>query len=168
LTGLSPANVWVGLKNSDDVGVRFDLLAVVSVNGVPVGSGQLDRVKGGSSGFNNAKLRSIPLTLPAPVPVPPGSTLAVDVQVRNACIHSGHNSGTARLWYDGQPIDSGATRDAGSRFDATIGGINSDYFLRTGQLLSTAAGTSRTFVDKAAGKKCGPFVSFGTWSAPLP
>jgi hypothetical protein len=164
---LSPAKVWVGLKNSDDVGIRFDLRAIVLVNGTPVGSGQLDSVTGGSSGFTNALLRTIPLTLPAPVAVSSGATLSVDVQVRNACLHSGHNSGSARLWYDGQPIDTGATRDAGSRFDATIGGANSDYYLRSGSALSTTPGTSRTFVDKAAGSKCGPFVSFGTWSTTL-
>ena len=46
----------MGLANSDDVGIRFDLQAIVSVNGSPVGSGYLDSVAGGSSGFNNAKL----------------------------------------------------------------------------------------------------------------
>ena len=168
LTALSPANVWVGLANSDDVGIRFDLRAIVSVNGTPVGSGQLDSVTGGSSGFNNAQFRTIPLTLAAPVAVSTGTTLSIDVQVRNACFHSGHNSGTARLWYNGQPIDSGATRDAGSRFDATINGSSSDYFLRTGGVLITTAGSSKTFSNAAVGAKCGPFVSFGTWSTTLP
>jgi hypothetical protein len=55
LTGLSSAKVWVGLKNSDDVGTRFDLKAEVYVDGVMVGSGQLDGVAGGSSGFRNAR-----------------------------------------------------------------------------------------------------------------
>lgn len=168
LTALSPAKVWVGLKNSDDVGIRFDLQAKVYRNGSPVGAGQLDSVAGGSSGFNNAKLNSIPLTLTAPVPVSPGDTLRVDVLVRNACSGSAKNSGTARLWYNGQPKDSGATRDAGSRFDATIGGTSSDYFLREAFALSTTAGTSRLVVDKAAGAKCGPFASFGSWSTTLP
>ena len=35
---LSLAKVWVGLANSDDVGIPFDLHAIVSVNGSPVGS----------------------------------------------------------------------------------------------------------------------------------
>lgn len=158
----------MGLTNSDDVGVRFDLLAKVYVNGAPVGSGELDSVSGGSSGFSNARLDAIPLTLTAPVPVFSGDTFSIEVFERNACSGSGHNSGTARLWYNGQPIDSGATRDAGSRFDATIGGSDSDYFLRQGAALSTTAGTSRLSVDKAAGAKCSAFVSFGTWSTTLP
>lgn len=55
------------LENSDDVGTRFDLRAEVSRNGVVIGSGQLDGVSGGSSGFNNADLRTINLALPPPV-----------------------------------------------------------------------------------------------------
>jgi hypothetical protein len=37
---LSAAKVWVGLKNSDDVGIRFDLRAEVYANGTLVASGQ--------------------------------------------------------------------------------------------------------------------------------
>jgi hypothetical protein len=168
LSSLSPANVWVGLANSDDVGIRFDLLANVSVNGVPVGSGHLDSVAGGSSGFNNAKLNSILLTLTAPVTVSSGDVFSIQVAARNACAGSGKNSGRARLWYNGQPIDTGATRDAGSRFDATIGGTNSDYFLRPSSVLSRTAGSAKVSTDVAAGAKCGPFVSFGTWNITLP
>jgi hypothetical protein len=144
LTALSPAKVWVGLKNSDDVGIRFDLQAKVYLNGAPVGSGQLNSVSGGSSGFNNATLSSIPLTLTVPVAAHTGDTLRIDVLARNACSGSGKNSGTARLWYNGQPVDSGASRDAGSRFDATIGGTSSDHFLRSGSALSTTAGSVQT------------------------
>jgi hypothetical protein len=167
LTALSPARVWVGLKNSDDAGIRFDLLARVSLNGSPVGAGQLDSVAGGSSGFNNAKLNAIPLTLTASVPVASSDTLRIEVLVRNACSGSGKSSGTARLWYNGQPTDSGANRDAGTRFDATIGGINTNYFLRGNSVLSTTAGNFALFVDKTAGPRCSSFVPFGTWSTSL-
>jgi probable HAF family extracellular repeat protein len=164
----SPVKVWVGLKNSDDVGIRFDLQARVYLNGSLVGSGTLNSVAGGSSGFNNAKLNTIPLTLTAPVSS--GENLRVEVLVRNACSRSGKNSGSARLWYNGQPIDGGATRDAGSRFHATIDidQPSQDYFLREGSTLSTTAGTSRLFVNTAAGAKCSPFASFGSWSTTVP
>jgi hypothetical protein len=172
LTALSPARVWVGLKNSDDVGIRFDIQAKVYLNGAPVGSGQLDGVPGGSSGFNNAALRSIPLTLTAPVAAHTDDTLRIDVLVRNACSGSGKSSGAARLWYNGQPLDSGASRDAGSRFDATIGGTSSDDFLRSGFALSTTAGSSRTSADASvngtATCPARPFTSFGSWSRTLP
>ena len=158
----------MGLANSDDIGIRFDLLANVYVNGTPVGTGHLDSVLSGSSGFNNAKLNAIPLTLAAPVVVSPGDTFSIQVSARNACVGSRHNNGRARLWYNGQPIDTGAGRDAGTRFDATIGGSNNDYFLLSTSTLSTTAGASRVSKDVVAGPNCGPFVSFGTWSMSLP
>ena len=91
-----------------------------------IGSGQINGVPGGSSGFHNAKLQSIPLALLGPDPVPFGiaDTLNLKVSVRNACTGSGKNSGTARLWFN----DAAAS----SRFDATIEGTVSNYFLRSG------------------------------------
>jgi hypothetical protein len=62
LTTLNPAKVWVGLKNSDAVGLRLDLLAEVFLHGTKVGEGQLCNVASGSSGFHNAKLNNIDLT----------------------------------------------------------------------------------------------------------
>ncbi len=168
LTALSPAKMWVGLANGNDMGIRFDLFAQVFKDGTLIGSGQLNSVSGGSSGFNNAVLDTIPLTLAAPVDFPPGTTLGYSLSVRNACSGSGKNSGTARLWYGGRPIDTGSTRDAGSRFDATIGGVTKDYFLRSGFVLNTINGTSKLSIDKAVGSRCGPFVSFGTWSMKVP
>jgi hypothetical protein len=169
LTELGPANVWIGLRNSDDIGIRFDLQANVFLNDllVPVGFGLLENVSGTSSGFEHAVFRPIPLTLTGgPVSVSTGDKLKIEVLVRNACSGSGKSSGTARLWYNGQPVDSGPTRDAGSRFDATIGVTNSTYFLVESSALSTTAGTSRLFVDKAVGARCGTFVSFGSWTTP--
>jgi hypothetical protein len=165
LTDLSPAKVWIGLKNSDDVGTKFDLLAEVLRNGMVVGSGQLNDVSGGSSGFNNAILRTITLALTSAVPMGPGDTMSFRLSVRIGAT-SGHNSGTARLWYNGAAIDSGASRDAGSRFDATIAGSTSNYFLRSpGFTLDTTAGSSRVSVDKTVSNSGGnPFVAFGTWS----
>lgn len=168
LTSLSPAKVWVGLKNSDDVGIRFDLAARVYLNGVEVGSGQLNSVAGGSSGFSNARLNTIALALSGPIAVASGNTLSVEILVRNACSASGKSSGTARLWYNGQPIDDGERRDAGSRFDATIDGSNSDYYLRQASALGTTAGSARLSVDKAAGARCSAFKAFGTWTTTLP
>lgn len=168
LTSLSPAKVWVGLRNSDDVGIRFDLAARVFLNGVEAGSGQLNSVAGGSSGFSNARLNAIALTLSDPIAVSSGDTLSVEILVRNACSGSGKNSGAARLWYNGQPIDNGVQRDAGTRFDATIDGSTNDYYLRGNALLSKTAGSSRLAIEKAAGGKCSGFKSFGTWSNTLP
>jgi hypothetical protein len=74
-----------------------------------------------------------------------------------------------RLWYNGQLVDNGATRDAGSRFGATIGDSPAtNYFLRTGLALSRTAGTSKQSSDVAVDSKepcpARTFKPFGTWS----
>lgn len=158
LTALGSANVWLGLRNSDDVGVKFDLLAEALKNGAPVGSGELDNFPGGSSGFNNAVLRTINLALSAPVNIAPGDTLSFRLSVRIATASS-HRSGTARLWFNDAAADS--------HFDATIGGTTRSYYLTNGLLLSPMLGpgpknTSDVSVDRAVGGN--PFKPFGTWS----
>jgi hypothetical protein len=163
-TALSPANVWVGLKNSDAVGLRVDLKAEVFLNATKVGEGQLNNVASGSSGFNNAKFNSIPLTLFEPVEVVSGDTLSLTLSVRRTCFGGGHNSGTPRLWFN----DS----QANSRFGATIEDAASEFFLREGFALSTSAGTSKRSIDVPVDSKAPcpdrPFKPFGTWSLTLP
>jgi predicted extracellular nuclease len=172
LTALSPAMVWIGLRNSDAVGLRVDLLAEVYVDDVQIGSGALADVPTGSSGFNRALLRAIPLALSGDAEVAAGTELAIRVSARRTCVGGGHASGTVRLWYNGAAIDSGRTRNAGSRFDATIAGVSTDFFLRAGFALSETAGASRTFVDAAVNslQPCPdrPYTVFGTWQTTLP
>ena len=161
LTALSPAQVWIGLKNSDDVGTKFDLLAEVYQNNTLIGSGQLDKVTGGSSGFNNAKLNTIPLTLFAPVDWLSDSTLSIKLYVRNTCYGNTHNSGTARLWYNDAP--------ANSQFGATIDGVSQNYSLQNGFVLDVMPGSGpKKTIDVAAGKPCSPFKLFGTWTVIMP
>jgi hypothetical protein len=166
LTALSPAKVWVGLKNSDDVGLRLDLKAQVSANGQVVAEGQLNNVFGGSSGFNNARLSTIPFDFVPPFTPPVGvSRLEITVSARRTCFDGGHNSGTARLWFnDGQ---------ANSRFDATTDGTTADYFLQNGGALGTGAGsgpkkTADAAVTSSVPCPDRPFTPFGTWSIALP
>ena len=157
LTSLTPAKVWVGLKNSDDVGIKFDFLAEVYKGGTLIGSGQLNRALGGSSGFNNAKLNTIPLNLLAPVAWPQNSMLSIKLYVRNTCSGSTHNSGTARLWYN--------DNTANSQFGATISGVASNYYFVNGFTLSTSPGIGpKKTIDITAGSPCSPFKLFETWS----
>lgn len=158
-TAIGPANVWIGLKNSDDVGTKFDLLAEVFKNGSSIGSGQLNGVNGGSSGFNNAVLRTINMALSNSASFCPGDTLSFTLSVRIAVGVSGHRSGTARLWYN----DAAAN----SRVNVTIDGVGGNLFLRDGFVLNNAAGpgpkkTIDVFVDRLAGGN--PFKPFGTWT----
>jgi Bacterial pre-peptidase C-terminal domain len=178
LTELSPAKVWIGLKNNDDIGLRVDLRADVFLKEGPtetlVGEGELLNQSTGSSGFSNASLMTIPLGLTAgPVPVPSGAQLELRLSVRRTCSGGGHVSGTVRFWYNGAAIDTGAGRDAGSRFDATITpDASKNYFLRGGFALSTTAGTSRLSIDKFVNSSVAcagsgrPYTSFGTFTAP--
>ena len=161
LSSLGPANVWVGLKNSDDVGIRFDLRAEVYRNGTQlVGSGEATSVAGGSSGFNNARQDAVVLTPVDGATFGSGETLSIKLLVRNACTGSGKNSGTARLWFNDSAANSG--------FDATIGSPHT-YFLGDGFALATTPGPGpKKTIDVAAGAKCSAFKSFGTWSITLP
>ncbi len=152
-----PAQVWIGLKNSDDVGTRFDLLAEALKNGTVIGSGQVNGVSGGSSGFNNAVLDKINMALPSAVTFQSGDTLSFRLSVRVAA--TGHRSGTARLWFN----DAAAS----SRFSATANTTTSNYFLLNGFALGSTAGpgprkTIDVFVDRAVGGN--PFKPFGTWN----
>jgi hypothetical protein len=159
LKELGPAQIWLGLKNSDDVGTKFDILAEVLKNGSLVGWSQLNDVPGGSSGFNNAVMRTINLALSSPVDISVGDTLSLRLSVRIAVGVPGHRSGTARLWFNDAAADS--------QFRATIGGTTNNYFLLDGSMLGTAAGpgpkkTIDVFVDRAVGGN--PFKPFGSWS----
>ena len=169
LTSLEFGKLWVGLKNSDAVGLRLDLRVDVYLDDVPIGEGQLDNVPAGSSGFNNAVLRTVSLVLlDGPVGLPQEAELQFRVAVRRTCSGGGHNSGPVRLWFNGAAIDSGARRDAGSRFGATIDDETVDYFLRSGFALSTTAGASRQYVDVNVDSRVAcpsrPFTTFGVWT----
>jgi putative spermidine/putrescine transport system permease protein len=78
------------------------------------------------------------------------ATLEVKVSVRRTCSAGGHASGVTRLWYNGQPTDSGAKRDAGSRLDAVSDLVTVDHFLRKGFVLSKTSGTSRQAIGVPA------------------
>jgi hypothetical protein len=158
LSAVGPAQVWIGLKNSDDVGTKFDLLAEIFKNGLLVGSGQVNDVVGGSSGFNNAKLDSINLALSEMPTFVPGDTLSIRLSVRIAA-SSGHRSGTARLWFN--------DASANSRFTANLGGMTNTFYLQSSSVLGTNVGpgpknTIDVFVDRAVAGN--PFKAFDAWT----
>ena len=170
---IGPAKLWVGLRNSDDVGLRVDLLAEVFKNDTLLASGQLDSLATGSSGFSRAQLRTIALSSSGePFEFAPGDVLKLRLSVRRTCSGGGHISGAVRLWYGGLPVDGGKNRDAGTRFDARVRGAADDYFVRSGFNLDVTPESSRRFVDRFVDSKIAcpdrPFLSFGTWSIALP
>ncbi len=168
------ARVWIGVRDKADYGLRIDLLAELFVNGVPAGQGLLTNLLTGHPGFSSALFYTIPV---APVDAPSGATLDLKVSARRACSGSGINTGTARLWFNGQPVDSGTGADAGSRVGATTAGQTGYLFLRDGFTLDPTAGpggasnaSSDVTLDNSvpctgAGR---PYTAFGTWSITVP
>jgi hypothetical protein len=171
---LGPANVWLGVKNSDDAGLRVDVLAEVflrvGATETKIGQGRLDNKPSGSSGFANAILNSMTLGLVRSA-VPADGELEFKLSVRRTCASAGHLSGTVRLWYNGQSVDTGAGRDAGSRFAINIGSRTTNDFLRESFKLSPTAGSSRLFIDRFVDSSAAcpgrPFTPFGTWTLEL-
>jgi hypothetical protein len=150
-----------------------DLRAELLVNGTVAASGTLNNVSAGSSGFNNAILQSLGMSLASgPVDLPAGAQIATRVSVRRTCAAGGHNSGTVREWFNGLPLDNGPIRDAGTRLDVTAAGTTWTLFLRNGFDLNLLTGINRQSVDAAvnSGSACParPFVPFGQWSTTLP
>ena len=142
--------------------MKFDFLVEVFWDGSLVGTGQVNSVEGGSSGFKNARLSGIPLMLSSPVECCAGCTLSIRLSVRVAA-DSRHRSGTARLWFN--------DAQANSRLSATIGGLTKNYFLLDFWRLSadTGAGPKKTIdvrVDRAVAGN--PFKPFGTWDIIFP
>jgi hypothetical protein len=162
------------MANSDNAGMRLDAQAEVLLNGTVVGTGQLLDFKGGSSAFANAVLQSIPLALSGTPEVGVNASLAVRLGVRATCALGGSRAGKVRFWYDGQPIDSGKTADAGSRVRASLETDKSTFYLRSGTplALSSTAGTAKQFIDVQVDskQKCPnrPFSPIGTWSVTIP
>ena len=170
----NPGEMWVGLKNSDSVGLRVDLAVdVLTDDGTEIYTGFLANQTTGSSGFNNALLKTLDLVGTEVTPLPHIKT--VIVAARRTCFGTGHNNGIVRLWYNGKSVDSGSARDAGSRIDATLGGVAGNYYLRDNFALDLAAGTSRLSADATLDSKSPctdgvsldrPFTVLGTWTLP--
>ena len=119
-----------------------------------IGFGELASILGGSSGFNNANLRSIPITITTPALFSSGDALFVKLLARNACVGSGKNSGHARLWYGDSAANSGIE---------PILTNSLSYFLTGTSTLQAAVGTTRQSIDVSAGAKCRAHKRFGTW-----
>jgi hypothetical protein len=155
LTTLSPANLWMS-KPIGDFLLRVDVLAEAYKDNTLVSSGQLNSVTVGTI-FGTMTQISVPFNSFTPVNFPTGSQLKLKVSARNACSGSLDPNGTVRLFYN----DNGAN----SRFDATIEGSNSDYYLRSAfALATTVGGGPRQNVSVSAGSQCSAFKTFGTWT----
>ena len=125
------------------------------------------------SGFAFATATGGWLTLPAgPVEVPRFAVVSLRVEARRTCSGGGPSAGTVREWYNGEAIDSGPQRDAGSRIGGTIGGQAGELFQRPLFLLLPNDGNVRLSADadvnSTASCPARPYVPFGVWSIIVP
>ena len=167
---LGPAVAWVGLKNSDDQGARFDVLTEVYLNDVLVASGLSRCISGVTRNPNNAKEVVISFDPFSPVTVNEGDVISLRVLTRigtnsdgSKC--PGHNNAVGlRLYY-------GASNRP-SRFGAQFSPEPfADFFLHTSgsvdSLIEVAPiSASALFKDSAAVNFSGgnPWKEIGTWS----
>ena len=192
LTALSPAHLWIGLKNSDDQGTQFDLKAELlqERDAGGLGTQALHHRRDAESGPREGGRRLVrPLRARGR---DGGDVLALRVSARigtnpdgSKCAGPGgsHNSAVGlRLYYD--------SASRASRFDATITpNPSEDLYLHSngspcpngdGQSPGVTARTLDTTAPAASKARCNdsgvvnfaggnPFSAIGTWSlAPLP
>ena len=99
------ARIWIGLKKSNDAGILFDLKAVVKRERQRGELRRATRRAGWRQGFRQRE----PAHRPAVVSggrVPAGRQHQCQAVVRNSCLASPQNSGTARLWYNDAAANS--------------------------------------------------------------
>lgn len=170
------ARIWIGLKKSNDAGILFDLKAVVKKNGNEVSSGELLGAPGGGKGFDKANLLTVPLSLPADQ-FQPGDNISVKLYVRNSCLASPQNSGTARLWYNDAAANSRVDEfgvptlylvrgnDDGDNDCDDHGDDPNDLSKNTGN----GPKKKKNVKVHAPVPSCdGPYKSFGKWSGTVP
>lgn len=156
VSALSPVHAWIGLKNGDDQGTKFDVRVELLKNGTPVASGLQRCIVGVTRNPSLATEIMVGWDAFSPVPLIAGDVLALRVSTRigtnpndTKCTGPGgsHNNAVGlRLYYDS------TTRP--SRFDATIDPTPSaDIYLHSdgGICGNTAsAGVTTTFLDSTA------------------
>jgi hypothetical protein len=176
LTCLGTTRAWLGLMNSDDAGTSFDLRVEVFAGEAQIGSGELRAAPGGSSGFNNATIDTIPISGLDTGDLPDNADLKIRISARKACDAPGHASGTARLWYGGTASvknPASKTNAADSGFALTIGAVRRQFYLLGKFELGTNPGSEKAKtidlpLDSRSACPLRPFVPFGTWRTATP
>jgi hypothetical protein len=170
LAATGPARLWVGLKNSDDQGTRFDVAVTLYVNETLVAQGSMLCVAGITRNPAKAIEVTVPVDLVAGGGLAAGDALSLKVLTRigtnpdgSKC--PGHaNAVGLRLYYDAVSRPS--------RFGAEITpGPPADQYLRStggALVLDTQAPTSSLVRQKDSGPvnfaAGNPWTEIGTWS----
>ncbi len=106
MTSLNDLHIWLGLKNSDDQGTRFDLRAELFINGQSVASGETLCITNITRNADLAKEVAVAFDAFEPVTVNDGDVVSLKVSTRigtdgsgNFC--GGHSNAVGlRLYFD--------------------------------------------------------------------
>jgi hypothetical protein len=107
LTGFDDAHVWVGLKNGDDVGTRFDLRVEAYKNGVLISSGQFRCQSGLAVNPNQAQQVTVTLGALPPTDFNSSDVFSLKVLTRigttpSGTLCGGHSNAVGlRVYFDG-------------------------------------------------------------------
>jgi probable HAF family extracellular repeat protein len=170
----TPGRLWVGLKNSDDQGTRFDLRTSLYLNGTLIAEGTARCIAGITRNPAAAKEVRVPLSsIPEDETLDPGDELALKVFTRigtnpddSKC--PGHSNAVGlRLYYDAASRASqlGAKIAPLSQTDYYLHSTGGSFFLDTTPPTSSAKQKDSGPVKFAGGN---PWVAIGTWTYTVP
>lgn len=174
LADLTSATSWLGLKNSDDQGTRFDLMAEFYRGGTLVSSALTRCIVGVTRNPNNALQVTSPFGDFTAVPVASGELLTLRLSTRigtnpNGTKCPGHNNATGLRFYYDAP-------NRPSRLGVAFGtSAEADHYLHTSggaDVLNVTAPTNATalYKDSAAVTFNGgnPWRAVGEWQLTVP
>jgi hypothetical protein len=174
---IGPCNTvraWIGLKNSDDQGTRFDLGAALYVNDVQVAEGETLCIVGITRSPAKALEVSVPLSVDSGQTMVPGDVLSLKLSARvgtnpDGTKCPGHNNAVGlRLYYGAlsTPSRLGTTTSGGEGADQYLQSLGGTLVL---QDVPPGGGQARTKdsgpVNFAGGN---PWAVIGVWSRVMP
>ena len=167
------AKLWVGLKNSDDQGTRFDVKSGLYVNDTLVAEGETRCVIGITRNPANAKEVTVPFGPVSINSLVSGDVVSLKVRTRigtnpdgSKC--GGHNNAVGlRLYYDAQsrPSRFGAAITPDPLADQFLHSNGPFFFDTVPPASATAKQKDSGPVNFAGGN---PWVEVGTWSRAVP
>lgn len=172
-----PANLWVGLKNSDDQGTQFDLRTELYINETLVAEGETLCISGLTRNPSYAKEVTVPFGPVSNGDSDLGDTLSLRALTRigtnpdgSKCSGPGgsHNNARGlRLYYDSP------TRASGFAAEVSPDPLK-DFFLHssgTNYFLDDVSPTAAVKYKDSSGinfNNGNPWVEIGTWNMTLP
>jgi hypothetical protein len=169
MTTAGPADLYFSLKQSADIGTKFDVKAEVLKNSTVIASGQLNAITLGSGlNFSGAVMKAIALSaVSLPATFGGADTLSLKVSVRVAS-SSSHATAIAKLWFNvpaSSPENHLHARVNNSDVKYFLWGMAgnpSSLVLKKNTAAAGPAQPAEVYADKSG------FKPFGTWNIATP